>query len=101
MATFAIGIPVESDNPVVEVTIDRAAPLPIGRHSFQLVVVDDSGNQSAPDALEVIVRDTTKPTAVLSAPSQVDFGQSFSLDGRRSSDVPPGRVVRYIFTLVG
>src|SRR5262245_43553069 len=101
MATFVMGIPVESDNPVVEVTIDRAAPLPIGRHRFQLVVVDDSGNQSAPDALEVIVRDTTKPTAVLSAPSQVDFGQSFSLDGRRSSDVPPGRLVRYIFTLVG
>jgi hypothetical protein len=100
MPKFVIGTPVDSDNPVVEVTVDPAAPLAAGRHRFQLVVVDDSRNESAPDTLDVIVRDTTKPTAVLSAPSQVEFGQSFSLDGRRSSDVPPGRVARYIFTLL-
>jgi hypothetical protein len=100
MATFAIGTPVETDAPVIEVTVDPAAPLSAGRHRFQLVVVDDAGNQSAPDAVDVIVRDTTNPTAVLGVPSQVEFGGSFSLDGRRSSDVAPGRVVKYIFTLV-
>jgi hypothetical protein len=30
----------------------------------------------------------------------VEFGEAFGLDGRRSSDVAPGRVVKYIWTLV-
>jgi hypothetical protein len=100
MAKFVIGTAVETADPAVEVTVDPAAPLAAGRHRFQLVVVDDAGNQSLPDTVEVIVRDTTLPTAVIDAPAQVEFGASFRLDGRRSSDVAPGRVVRYIYTLV-
>lgn len=100
MAAFVIGTPVESADAAVEVTVDPAAPLGVGRHRFQLVVVDDSGNESLADAVEVIVRDSTNPTAVLRAPSQVEFGASFQLDGRASSDVAPGKVVKYIFTLV-
>lgn len=100
MATFVIGTPIESADPTVEVTVDQTAPLAVGRHTFQLVVVDDSGNQSLPDSLVVVVRDSQNPTAVLRAPSQVEFGTSFSLDGRASSDVAPGRVVRYVFTMV-
>ena len=100
MARFVVGTPVESAEPTVEVTVDPAAPLAVGRHTFQLVVVDDSGNQSAPDSVVVIVRDLRNPTAVLRAPATVDVGASFVLDGRASSDVAPGRIVRYIFTLI-
>jgi len=100
MAKFVVGTPVETDTPVIEVTVDATSPLSMGRHRFQLVVVDDSGNRSAPDTVDVIVRDSTNPTAVLAAPTQVEVGTSFSLDGRRSSDVAPGKVVKYIFTLI-
>ena len=48
----------------------------------------------------VVVRDTQNPTAILKAPSQVEFGMSFLLDGRDSSDVPPGKVVKYIWTMM-
>jgi hypothetical protein len=100
MAKFSIGVSVESADPGVEVTISPDAPLPVGRHRFQLVVVDDSGNSSLPDAVEIIVRDSKNPTAVITAPTQVEFGESFGLDGRKSSDVAPGRVVKYVWTLV-
>jgi hypothetical protein len=100
MATFNIGVSVETSDPGVEVTIDPAAPLAVGRHRFQLTVVDDSGNVSLPDTVDIIVRDSKLPTAVLSAPTQVEAGESFALDGRRSSDVAPGRVVKYIWTLI-
>ena len=100
MAQFVIGTPVESAEPTIEVTVDPANPLSVGRHTFQLVVVDDAGNQSQPDSVVVIVKDSINPTAVLRAPSQVEPGTSFSLNGRASSDVAPGRVVKYIFTLV-
>jgi len=68
MPEFRAGQPVVTDTPEVEVTVAANAPLPAGRHRFQLVVEDDSGNISAPSITEVIVRDTQKPTAVLDAP---------------------------------
>ena len=98
MPDFKPGQPVETDAPDVEVTVSPNAPLTAGRHRFQLVVVDDSGNRSEPSITEVIVRDTTKPTAVLDAPREVDLGRSFQLSGRRSSDIAPGRIVKYIWT---
>ena len=98
MPEFRPGQPVETTTPEVEVTVTPGAPLPPGRHRFQLVVVDDSGNQSEPSAAEVIVRDTQKPTAVLDAPREADLGRSFQLSGRRSSDIAPGKIVRYIWT---
>jgi hypothetical protein len=100
MATFQPGTPIETTEPVVEVTVTPEAPLSTGRHRFQLVVVDDAGNTSDPDVVDVVVRDTQRPTAVLRAPEQAEFGRSFALDGRASSDVPPGRVVRFVWTLV-
>ena len=100
MAKFNIGVAVETADPGVEVTISPDAPLAVGRHRFQLVVVDDSGNSSLPDQVEIIVRDSKNPTAVITAPTQVEFGETFGLDGRKSSDVAPGRVVKYVWTLV-
>ena len=57
MAEFRVGQAVVTDNPEVEVTVAPNAPLPAGRHRFQLVVADDSGNSSDPSVVEVIVRD--------------------------------------------
>jgi len=100
MPKFVIGTPIETREPTVEVTVDTQTLLPVGRHRFQLVVADDSGNQSLPDTVEIIVRDTTNPTAVVRAPTQVESGKSFNLDGRASSDVAPGRVVKFIWTML-
>lgn len=100
MAEFRLGVPFETAEGTVEVTVSRANPLPIGRRRFQLVVVDDAGNVSDPAMVEMYVIDTEKPTAVLKVPARVPFGQSFTLDGRGSTDAPPGRIIRYIWTLL-
>ncbi len=90
MADFKPNVPVETPDPTVEVTVSPAKPLSVGRHDFQLVVEDDSGNSSSPAVATVIVRDAQNPTAVIDAPSLVDFGKSFQLSGARSSDVGGG-----------
>ncbi len=84
--------------------------LPIGRHRFRLVVVDEAGNASAPAFLEVIVQDDQAPTAVLDIRDVegvriepvVGFGSNFILSGARSTDLPAGGsgVAEYRFTLV-
>jgi hypothetical protein len=61
----------------------------VGVYRFQLVVIDDSENASEPAFVEVLVRDSQKPTAVIDAPDRVEFGQSFKLSGERSADLPP------------
>jgi hypothetical protein len=99
MAQFVTNQTIESSEPEIEVTVNRQAPLAVGRHRFQLVVVDDSGNVSEPDVIEVIVKDLTKPTAVLQAPREVDFGQSFQLSGKQSFDIG-GKIVKYRWTLL-
>jgi hypothetical protein len=63
--------------------------------------VDDAGNASDPATAQIIIRDTTKPTAVLViTPSQVDPGVSFRLDGSKSSDVAPGKIAQFIWTMI-
>jgi hypothetical protein len=51
MPKFVINRPVESDVPVVEV----AAGLKAGVHTFELVVIDDKGNESRPVQAQVTV----------------------------------------------
>lgn len=99
MPQFVTNQPIETAEPEVEVTVNPQAPLPVGRHRFQLVVVDDSGNVAEPDGAEVIVKDTRRPTAVLRTPTEVHFGQSFSLSERQSTDIG-GRIVKYRWTLL-
>ena len=99
-AELKLNTPVETTDPVLVVKVDPANPLPNGVHRFQLVVVDDSGNESDPAIVEVIIRDTQKPTAVIDAPATTETGQSFKLSGERSSDVAPGKVVNYIWTMI-
>ena len=101
MPIFVPGTRIESEEPNILVEMDPANPLPSGRHRFELVVFDQEGNASEPDVVEIIVRDSLRPTAVIDAPLQVEAGQPFEMSGRRSSDVPPGRVVRWVWQLLG
>jgi hypothetical protein len=100
MPEFRSGQTVETDVADIEVSVSQAAPLPAGKHRFEPVVVDDSGNQSEPAVHEVIVRDAMRPTAVIDGPRVVDSGKSFQLTGRRSADLAPGRIVTYRWTLL-
>ena len=102
MPKFELGVPIETDEntAVVQVDVDPQRPLPKGVHVFQLVVIDDDGLQSEPVTVEVTVMDDRRPTAVLDAPRAVRFGQAFNLVGRASSDEPPGRIVRYVWTML-
>ena len=102
MPEFVIGrdIATDQDTPVVAVEVTENAPLPKGRHIFQLIVEDDDGLRSDPATIEVVVADERRPTAVLQGPTVVQVGQSFRLDGSQSVDPPPGRVVRYVWTLL-
>ena len=108
MPEFNPNVPVVQKDPLVSVDIKHDAPMPAGKYRFQLVVVDDGDNASDPTFLDVIIKDTERPTAVLDlvdpngaiiAP-EVAVGSSFLLSGARSSDVPPGTVKAYRFILV-
>lgn len=101
MAEFVINQEIRTETPRIEVTLTPNNALPLGRHTFRLVVVDDSGNVSAPDEVVVIVADQENPTAVLSAPRSVPFGRSFELDGSRSFDAGGGRVTTWVWTYLG
>lgn len=101
MPEFRIGETVKTEESTVEVEVGRGTDLPVGSHVFQLVVVDDSGNESLPAQVKVVVRDTRRPTAVLRGPESVEFGRSFTLDGSGSTDLPPGRLVSFSWTLMG
>lgn len=101
MAEFIINQEVKTETPTVEVTLSAEKPLRLGRHTFRLVVVNDSGNTSIPDDVIVIVADSANPTAVLNAPRTTAFGASFNLDGTRSFDAGGGQVVSYVWTYMG
>ncbi|MFN8468433.1 MAG: hypothetical protein U0X20_22940 [Caldilineaceae bacterium] len=98
MAIFAVGVPVKTEEPVVEVEAPRGSPLLPGVYFFELKVVDDAGNESAPVQARVVISDPG-PVAVIRAEEKVPFGEKFKLDGSGSSDIPPGRVVTYIWTM--
>lgn len=100
MAKFVPGTDtaVKSDEPLLEVTASAATPLKPGKHVFQLVVVDDAGNDSAPAAVTIIIEDRERPTAVIDTLDarggriaepevRLPFGQAFRLTGDRSSDI--------------
>lgn len=99
MAVFNPGDKQETADPKIEVTVSQANPIKVGTHRFQLVVVDNEGNESAAAIAEVLVRDLERPTAKLEIqPKSVEFGKSFVLLGSDSSDVPPGTIKRFIWT---
>ena len=95
------GETVETKTSTVEVTSTVEKFLPVGTHTFQLIVVDEEGNESEAAQVKVVVRDSQKPTAVILGPEAVELGKSFVLDGGRSSDIPPGKISAYRWTLLG
>jgi len=101
MAEFIINKEIVTDAPTIDVTVTPEKPLPRGKVSFQLVVTDDSGNASKPVTVTVTILDDQAPTAILTAPSTVPFGKSFSLNGEKSVDAGGGRIVKYAWTYLG
>lgn len=101
MAEFTVNQPIKTEEDTIEVTISPNNALRPGRHRFRLVVADDSGNESEPDEVEIVVLDSERPTAVLRAPARVSFGSSFRLDGSASTDAGGGSIVSYSWTYLG
>ena len=97
MPDFQPGTTLETAESSVAVEASAQNPLPPGKMTFQLVVIDDAGNESQPVTADVFVLDTQAPTAILVAPSKVPAGQAFKLDGSRSTDIG-GKIVRYRWT---
>lgn len=99
MAVFNPGDKQETADGKIEVTVTAANPIKVGTHRFQLVVVDNDGNESEPSIAEVLVTDLQRPTAKLEIqPKSVEFGKSFVLVGTGSSDVGSGTIKRFIWT---
>ena len=94
------GITFETADAAFTFVFDPAHPLGIGNHTVRLVVVDSSGNVSAPDAATVRVIDNLAPAAVLDAPAAVGFGLDITASGARSADIG-GSIVWYRWTLDG
>lgn len=101
MPKFIVNVPVETSASNVVVDINPQSPLAAGRHRFSLVVVDDSGNESAPDTIDVIVADRDRPTAVLLGPEIASVGKEFTLNGARSFDTGGGTIKVWRFTYLG
>ncbi|AUX37461.1 MULTISPECIES: hypothetical protein [Sorangium] len=108
MANFEQNKPIETVENHVEITPTNGRLLQPGLHVFQLVVEDQAGNRSAPASIEVIIRDTTAPTAVLrlvvpqkeNPDAWPEAGKPFELSAEGSSDFGGGPIVKYIWTLV-
>jgi hypothetical protein len=101
MAKFTVNVPVETSDPKVIVDVDPQSPLPPGRHRFSLVVVDDSGNESEADVVDIIVADRDRPTAVLQGPEIASVGKEFGLSGAKSFDTGGGTIKIWRFTYLG
>lgn len=78
-----------------------APGLAAGTYTLRLVVVDDSGNESAAETRSILIRDNTPPTAALTAPATAEVNAPVALSGAGSSDAAPGRVVQYAWTVAG
>ena len=95
-----VPIDVAAPDSTLIIVMDPANPLPIGSYTFQLRVVDDSKNPSEAIQHRLIVIDTQAPSAIISAPRTVPFGQDFTLSGAESRDVGGGTIARYEWTLI-
>jgi hypothetical protein len=100
MPKFTPLIDFVSETPTVEVGAD--SELRPGRHWFRLVVEDDTGNQSLPEFVSVLILDRDAPTAVFKlAQSEPPIaGESFTLDASESRDLGGGSIARYHWTVL-
>ena len=99
MPTFNVGQQHDTSEPQILVEVTPNAPLPVGTHRFQLVVVDNEGLESLAAIAEVLVRDLGRPTAKIEVrPKVVEQGKNFLLFGGDSVDVPPGVIKSWKWT---
>ena len=96
---LAVNQPIVASDSLLTIEVDASNPLAVGSYEFQLVVTDDSGNNSNPASVRIIVADDQAPTAVIDAPDRVGFGQNFSLSAKNSVDIG-GEITRYEWTLI-
>lgn len=101
-SNLQVNQPIEASAPdsSLTITIDSNQPIAVGSHTFQLEVIDDSGNRSQPATFRVIVIDDQVPTAIIDGPERVPFGQEIILSGSRSTDAGGGSIVKFIWTLI-
>jgi hypothetical protein len=92
------GVPIVLDVPGVTFDVSPGTPLAPGPHVLELIVTDDSGNESEPATATVRVADGVAPTAILDVPSTVPFAQDVVVSGVRSADVG-GELVRFVWQL--
>jgi hypothetical protein len=108
MAVFQPNKTIAQKESLIQVEVSADKPLPLGLNRFQLIVVDDSNNVSVAATIDVMIKDTTAPTAGLSVVNAdgkkidpvIPFGQSFFLSGAQSTDAGGGKIVEYRFTLL-
>ena len=84
---------------LLSITVDTQNPLRVGAYEFQLVVTDDSGNNSNPATVRIIIADDEAPTAVIDAPDRVSFAKDFALSGKCSLDVG-GKLSKFVWALI-
>jgi len=101
-AQLKVNEPIEAAAPdaTLIIVIDSTSPLKVGSYTFQLEVMDDSGNRSKPVQARLFIADEQAPTAIISAPRTVPFNTDFTLSGAESSDVGGGSISRFIWTLI-
>jgi hypothetical protein len=93
------GISAAAPDSLLTINVDPQNPLLTGTYEFQLVVTDDSGNNSKPATVKIVIADTQAPTAIIDAPNSVEFAKDFVLSGARSLDVG-GKLSQFVWTLI-
>jgi hypothetical protein len=101
---------VNTNDTLLNVAVSPDNPLPIGPHVFELEVIDQAGNRSVPVRVQLIVRDSQAPTAVLNVTDAqgrvlpeavIEMGAGFMLSAKGSRDVAPGTGIEsYTWRLV-
>ena len=95
MPQFVPGPPIETETPSNRGNCHPRQASAALATPISAVVTGDAGNVSTPALVEVVVRDSQKPTAVLDAPRLAEAEQSFEVSGSRSTDTALGRILRY------
>ena len=90
---------VSTSDAKIEVTGPGNRPLPPGRYTFQLTVVDSLDVESAADTVEVVVAGVPKASVTSAPANPVPLGRAFELDGGRSAS-PNGAIKTFKWTRV-
>lgn len=99
MPPIKSGETITTTEPKLNVTPTREVPLPVGTHTFELVVEDDQGRKSPPVTVQVVVQKTL-PDAVLKGPDKVEANSAFELGAKASTAVAPAKLAKYHWRLV-